>query len=127
MINTVIDKLYDKCQNPPPIKINKQEAFELGKSVCPVVIEIYVEGIKNLFDNLPYISGRYMIDAVKLKNDISANKAFCNNISIRIGSQLIEQMGDNSSAHATLSLASMTVNSIKPVKKEEIPEEETSE
>ena len=29
----VIDKLYDKYQNPPPVKINKQEALQLGKPV----------------------------------------------------------------------------------------------
>ena len=34
----VIDKLFDKFNNPPPVKINKQEALELGKPVCPVAV-----------------------------------------------------------------------------------------
>ena len=29
----VIEKLYDKYQNPPKIKINKKEALELGISI----------------------------------------------------------------------------------------------
>ena len=31
----VVDKLFDKYENPPPVKINKQEALELGNPCVP--------------------------------------------------------------------------------------------
>ena len=36
----VVDRLYEKCANPPPIKINKLEALEMGRHACPAVIEL---------------------------------------------------------------------------------------
>ena len=54
----VVDKLFNKYQNPPPVKINKQEALELGNPICPVVIEMCAEGLKTLVDQMPYIKGR---------------------------------------------------------------------
>ena len=92
----VVSNLYEKFNNPPPVKINKQEALELGKPVCPVVIEMYEEGLKTLLDQMPYIKGRYMINVEKLKTNISTNKLFCDNLAIKIGSKMIEQMGENS-------------------------------
>ena len=44
----VIDKLYEKSANPPSIKINKKDALEMGKPICPVVIDMYAEGLKSL-------------------------------------------------------------------------------
>ena len=109
----VIDKLYDKYQNPEPMKVNKQEALKLGKCVCPVVIELYVEGLKNILDKIPYISGKYTINVEKLKFNISNNELFCDNLAIKIGSKMIEQMGSNS--QMGVSLASMTWDAVEPV------------
>ena len=114
----VIDKLYDKYQNPPPVKIDKKEALELGKPVCPVVIEMYAEGLKSLLDKIPYISGKYTVNVEKLKANISGNKLFCDNLAIKIGSKMIEQMGNNSPMHMSVSLASMTWDAIEPIQKE---------
>ena len=33
-------------------KINKQEALEMGKEMCPVVIEMYAEDLKSLVDQI---------------------------------------------------------------------------
>ena len=44
----VINKLYEKYENPPSIRINKQEALELGKPYILVLIEMYAEGLENL-------------------------------------------------------------------------------
>ena len=52
---------------PPSVKIDKREALEIGKTVCPVVIEMYAEGLKSLMDQIPYIKGRYTVNTVKLK------------------------------------------------------------
>ena len=111
----VIDKLYDKYQNPEPVKVNKQEALKLGKPVCPVVIELYAEGLKNILDKIPYISGKYTINVEKLKFNISNNELFCDNLAIKIGSKMIEQMGSNSPLQMSISLASMTWDAVEPV------------
>ena len=109
----VVDKLFDKYQNPPQVKINKQEALELGKPICPVVIEMYAEGLKTLVDQMPYIRGRYIINSEKLKRNISKNKLFCNNLAIKIGSKIIEQMGENSATSVGVSLAVMTWDAVE--------------
>lgn len=109
----VVDKLFDKYQNPPPVKINKQEALELGKTICPVVIEMYAEGLKTLVDQMPYIKGRYIINSEKLKRNISTNKLFCDNLAIKIGSKMIEQMGENSATRVGVSLAAMTWDALE--------------
>ena len=111
----VIDKLFDKYQNPPPVKISKQEALELGKPICPVVIEMYAEGLKTLVDQMPYIKGRYIINVEKLKRNISTNKLFCDNLAIKIGSKMIEQMGENSATRVGVSLAVMTWDAVERV------------
>ena len=49
----VVERLYEKYVNPPPVKVNKQAALEMGKPVCPVVIEIYVEGLQTLVEQMP--------------------------------------------------------------------------
>ena len=113
--NKVIDRLYEKCANPPPVKINKKEALEMGKSVCPVVIEMYAEGLKTLIDQLPYIGGKYLINTEKLKANISANKLFCDNLAVKIGSKMIEQMGENSVTRVGVSLAAMTWDAVERV------------
>ena len=109
----VVDKLFDKYQNPPPVK--KQEALELGKTICPVVIEMYAEGLKTLVDQMPYIKGRYTINGEKLKRNISKNKLFCDNLAIKIGSKMIEQMGENSATRVGVSLAAMTWDAVERV------------
>ena len=111
----VIDKLYEKYQNPPPQKVDKQEALKLGKPICPVVIDPYAEGLKSIVDRLPYIGGRYTVNVCKLKSSISANSAFCDHIAIKICSRMIEQMGVNSPLQVGISLASMTWDAIEPV------------
>ena len=119
----VVEKLYKKYQNPQPeskSKINKQEALELGKPVCPVVIEMYAEGLKTLLDQMPYIKGRYMINVEKMKTNISTNKLFCDNLAIKIGSKMIEQMGENSVTRVGVSLAAMTWDAVEKVQKPEV-------
>ena len=111
----VIDKLYEKSANPPSIKINKKDALEMGKPVCPVVIEMYAAGLKTLIEQMPYIGERYTVNAEKLKADISANKLFCDNLAIKIGSKMIERMGENSVAHVGVSLAAMTWDALERV------------
>ena len=105
----VIEKLYDKYQNPPPVKINKQEALELGRPVCPAVIEMYAEGLGTLVDQMP----RYVINVEKLKTNILANKLFCDSLAIKIGSRMIEQMGENSAMRVGVSLAAMTWDAVE--------------
>ena len=112
----VIEKLYDKYQNPLPVKINKQEALEMGKTVCPVVIEMYAEGLENIIDHFPYISEKYTINVEKLKRNISTNKLFCDNLAIKIGSKMIEKMGENSAIRIGVSLAAMTWDAVEKVK-----------
>ena len=62
------------------MKIDPKEALELGKPVCPVVIEMYAEGLKTLIDQIPYVKDRYTINVEKLKASISANHLFCDNL-----------------------------------------------
>ena len=112
----MIEKLYDKYQNPLPVKINKQEALEMGKTVCPVVIEMYAEGLENIIDHFPYISEKYTINVEKLKRNISTNKLFRDNLAIKIGSKMIEKMGENSAMRIGVSLAAMTWDAVEKVK-----------
>ena len=109
----VIDKLYEKRANPPLVKIGKKEALEMGKTVCPVVIEMYAEGLKTLMEQMPFVNSRYTINVEKLKSSISANKFFCDNLAIKIGSKMIEQVGENSVTRAGLSLAAMTWDAVE--------------
>ena len=109
----VVKKLYEKNVNPPPVKVNKQEALEMGKPVCPVVIEMYAEGLKSLMVQMPYVGGRYTVNTEKLKATISANKYFCDNLAVKIGSKMLEQMGENSFTHVGVSLAAMTWNAVE--------------
>ena len=111
----VVDKLYEKYVNPPPVKVSKQEALEMGKPVCPVVIEMYAEGLKSLMVQMPYVGGRYTVNAEKLKANISANKLFCDNLAVKIGSKMIKQMDKNSVTHVGVSLAAMTWNAVERV------------
>ena len=104
----VVEKLYEKHVNPPPVKVSKQEALEMGKPVCPVVIEMYAEGLKSLMVQMPYVGGRYTVNTEKLKANISTNKYFCDNLAVKIGSKMIEQMGENSVTRVGVSLAAMT-------------------
>ena len=122
-----IEKLYDKYQNPTPVKVDKQEALKLGKPVCPVVIELYAEGLKGILAQIPYVGGRYTINVEKLKHNISSNKLFCDNLAIKIGSKIIEQMGSNSPMQVGISLASMTWDAVEPVQKSEVSSENKDE
>ena len=117
----VVDKLYEKYVNPPPVKVNKQDALEMGKPVCPVVIEMYAEGLKTLMEQMPYVSSRYTINTEKLKASIASDKYFCDNLAIKIGSKMIEQMGENSVARVGVLLAAKTWDAIE-VKKSVINE-----
>ena len=123
----VVEKLYEKCVNPPPVKVNKQDALEMGKPVCPVVIEMYAEGLKTLIEQMPFVSNSYTINAKKLKASIASDKYFCDNLAIKIGSKMIEQVGENSVARAGLSLAAMTWDAVEPVQKVVINERSTCE
>ena len=109
----VVEKLYEKCVNPPPVKVNKQEALEMGKPVCPVVIEMYAEGLKTLIEQMPFVSSRYTINTEKLKASIASDKYFCDNLAIKIGSKMIEQMGENSVARVGVSLATKTWDAVE--------------
>ena len=44
---------------------------------------------------------------------ISANKLFCDNLAIKIGSKMIEQVGEHSVTRAGLSLAAMTWSAVE--------------
>ena len=109
----VVEKLYEKCVNPPPVKVNKQEALEMGKPVCPVVIEMYTKGLKTLIEQMPFVSSRYTINTEKLKASIASDKYFCDNLAIKIGSKMIEQMGENSVARVGVSLATKTWDAVE--------------
>ena len=109
----VIEKLYEKY--PPPIEINKQQALVLGKPICPVVIDMYAKGLKNILNQVPYVRGKYTINVAKLKHNISNNEIFCNNLAIEIGSKMIEQMGNNTPAKMGFYLTSMTWDAIEEV------------
>ena len=111
----VVEKLYEKNVNPLPVKINKQEALEIGKPVCPVVIEMYAEGLKTLIEQMPYVGKRYTINTEKLKANISVNKYFCDNLAVKIGSKMLEQMGENSVTRVGVSLAAMTWDAVERV------------
>ena len=111
----VVDKLYEKYVNPLPVKVNKQEALGMGKPVCPVVIEMYAEGLKTIMAQMPFVSSRYTINTEKLKASIASDKYFCDNLAIRIGSKMIEQMGENSVTHVGVSLAAMTWDAVERV------------
>ena len=109
----VVEKLYEKHVNPPPVKVNKQEALEMGKPVCPVVIEMYAEGLKTLIEQMPFVSSRYTFNTEKLKASIASDKYFCDNLAIKIGSKMIEQMGENSVARVGVSLAVKTWDAVE--------------
>ena len=125
----VVDKLYEKYRlaaqhehvNPPTVKVNKQDALKMGKPVCPVVIEMYAEGLKTLMEQMPYVGSRYTINTEKLKASIESDKYFCDNLAIKIGSKMIEQMGENSVSRVGVSLAAKTWDAIE-VKKSVINE-----
>ena len=108
--------------NSPPVKVNKQNALEMGKPVCLVAIEMYAEGLKTVIEQMPYVGSRYTINTEKLKVSISANKLFCDNLAIKIGSKMIEQVGENSVARAGLSLAAMTWGAVEILPINERPE-----
>ena len=113
--NEIIEKLYDKYQNSPPVKINKQEALNVGKPVCPVVIEMYAEGLKTIVDQMPYINRKFTINVKKLETNILENKKFCDNLAIRIGSEMIKHAGENSVTRMGMSLAAMTWGAVERV------------
>ena len=111
----VIEKLYDQYENPPPPKVSKQDAQELGKPIVPVVIDMYAQGLKGILKNLPYIGDKYTVNVEKLAARIASNESFCNGLAIKIGSKIIEQMGDKSPMHMGICLASMTWECIEPI------------
>ena len=110
----VIDKLYDKYQNPPPVKIDKQKAFKLGKKAAPILINIYSEGIAELLKQIPYLGGMYRVNVKKLKTKLLEDQVFCDDLAIQLGSKMIEQMGDNSPMQLGVSLASNTWDCMEP-------------
>ena len=76
---------------------------------------MYAEGLKTFVDQMSYIKSRYIINAEKLKSNISTNKLYCDNLAIKIGSKMIEQMGENSATRVGVSLAAMTWDAIEKV------------
>ena len=99
------------------IQSEQTESLEMGKPVCPVVIEMYAEDLKTLVDQIPYIKGRYTINVEKLKSKMSKNKLFCENLAIEVGSKMIEQMGENSATSVGVSLAIMTWESFEKIER----------
>ena len=87
--------------------------MELGRPVCPAVIEMYAVGLGTLVDQMPHIKDRYMINVEKLKTNILANKLFCDSLAIKIGSRMIKQMGENSAMRFGVSLATMTWDDVE--------------
>ena len=66
----------------------------MGKPVCPVVIEMYADDLKAIIEQTSYVKTSYTINTEKLKANISANKLFCDNLAIKIGSKLLEQKAE---------------------------------
>ena len=66
----------------------------MGKPVCPIVIEVYADGLKTIMEQMLYVKTRYTINTKKLKVNISANKLFCDNLAIKIGSKLFELVNE---------------------------------
>ena len=89
----------------------------MGKPVCPIVIEMYAEGIKTIMEQMPYAKTRYTINTEKLKSNILANKLFCDNLAIKIGLKLLEQMSESSAARVGMSLAAMTWDAVEPIQR----------
>ena len=56
---------------------------------------------------------RYIINCEKLKRNISTNKIFCDNLAIKVGSKIIEQMGENSATRVGVPLAAMTWDALE--------------
>ena len=115
--DNVIDKLFEGYKNPPGVKINKGEALEIGRPMVPIIIEMYCEGIGEVLKQTPYIGTRYQINVAKLKKNISSNDIFCDNLAIKIGSKMIEQIGQNNPMRMGISLASMTYDAVEAVVK----------
>ena len=92
---------------------------------------MYAEGLKTLIEQMPFVSSRYTINTEKLKANISANKYFCDNLAVKIGSKMIEQMGENSVTRVGVSLAAMTWDAVERVESNSgngtINERQTSE
>ena len=82
------------------------------------------EGLKALVDQIPYIKGRYTINVEKLKRNISTNKLFCDNLAIKIGSKMIEQMGENSVTRVGISLAAMTYDAFEKIESSQVGDED---
>ena len=85
----------------------------MGKPVCPVVIEMYAEGLKTLMEQMPFVGKRCTINTEKLKASISSDTYFCDNLAVKIGSKMIEQMGENSVARVGVSLAVKTWDAVE--------------
>ena len=75
----------------------------------------YAEGLKAILGNIPYVGERYTVNVEKLTAKIASNESFCNNLAVKIGSKIIEQMGDKSPMHMGICLASMTWECIEPI------------
>ena len=87
--------------------------------MCSVIIEMYAEGLKSIMEQMPYVSSRYTVNTEKLKASISSDKYFCDNLALKIGSRMIEQMGENSVARVGLSLAAKTWDTVEIINKHE--------
>lgn len=82
--------------------------------------DFLLEKIKNVdqmlyLNQMLYLKGRYIINNEKLKRNISTNKLFCDNLAIKVGSKMIEQMGENSAARVGVSLAATTWYAVERV------------
>lgn len=78
---------------------------------------MYLERLGAILKNTPspYIVTRYKVNIEKLKTRISSNSKFCDNLAIKIGSEMIKHMGENSEMRMCPSLAEMTWASIEPI------------
>ena len=89
---------------------------------------MYLERLGAILKNTPYVGTRYKVNIEKLKTRISSNSKFCDNLAIKIGSEMIKHMGENSEMRMCPSLAEMTWASIEPIQDEGNPiVEETPE
>ena len=64
-------------------------------------------------EQMAFICNKWQINDEKLMASILANQAFCDKLSIRIGTVMIEKMGKDSIANDDLSLAAMTWDAVE--------------
>lgn len=82
---------------------------------------MYLERLGAILKNTTYVGTGYKVSIEKLKTRISSNSKFCDNLAIKIGSEMIKHMGENSQMRMCASLAEMTWASIELIQEEGNP------